>query len=69
VRPDVDGDQFCQPDGTFITSLEELGQWLHEMAEVGACRLPMDRSATEPRAVLLDQYSGVANQAGRSLLP
>ena len=26
---------FCQPDATFITSLEELGQWLQEMAEVG----------------------------------
>jgi hypothetical protein len=26
---------FCQPDGTFITSLNDLGQWLAEMAEVG----------------------------------
>src|SRR5687768_3312044 len=23
---------FCQPDGTFITSLDNLGQWLAEMA-------------------------------------
>jgi hypothetical protein len=26
---------FCQPDGTFITSLDELGECLAEMAEVG----------------------------------
>jgi hypothetical protein len=26
---------FCQPEGTFITSLSDLGQWLGEMAEVG----------------------------------
>ncbi|HZD69461.1 MAG TPA: transposase family protein [Actinomycetes bacterium] len=26
---------FCQPDGTFITSLAELGQWLGEMARCG----------------------------------
>jgi hypothetical protein len=26
---------FCQPDGTFITSLDELGERLAEMAEVG----------------------------------
>jgi DDE superfamily endonuclease len=26
---------FCQPDGTFITSLDELGERLGEMAEVG----------------------------------
>src|SRR5919197_1071599 len=26
---------FCQPDGTFITSLDELGQWLVEMAASG----------------------------------
>jgi len=26
---------FCQPDGTFITSLDELGQWLGEMARSG----------------------------------
>jgi hypothetical protein len=26
---------FCQPDGTFITTLAELGQWLGEMAAVG----------------------------------
>ena len=26
---------FCQPDGTFITSLEELGERLGEMAEAG----------------------------------
>jgi DDE superfamily endonuclease len=26
---------FCQPDGTFITSLADLRQWLGEMAEVG----------------------------------
>jgi hypothetical protein len=26
---------YCQPDGTFITTLEELRQWLGEMAEVG----------------------------------
>jgi hypothetical protein len=26
---------FCQPDGSFITSLDELGQWLAEMAAAG----------------------------------
>jgi len=26
---------FCQPDGTFITTLAELGQWLGEMAAAG----------------------------------
>ena len=26
---------YCQPDGTFITSLNELGQWLAEMAASG----------------------------------
>jgi hypothetical protein len=26
---------YCQPDGTFITSLDELGQWLAEMAASG----------------------------------
>jgi hypothetical protein len=26
---------FCQPDGTFITSLDELGHWLAEMAASG----------------------------------
>jgi hypothetical protein len=26
---------YCQPDGTFITTLADLGQWLGEMAEVG----------------------------------
>jgi len=26
---------FCQPDGTFITSLDQLRHWLGEMAEVG----------------------------------
>jgi len=26
---------FCQPDGTFITSLDELGHWLAEMARAG----------------------------------
>jgi DDE superfamily endonuclease len=26
---------FCQPDGTFITTLEELGRWLGEMAQAG----------------------------------
>jgi DDE superfamily endonuclease len=26
---------FCQPDGSFITSLDDLGRWLAEMAEVG----------------------------------
>jgi hypothetical protein len=26
---------FCQPDGTFITTLEELGRWLGEMARAG----------------------------------
>ena len=26
---------FCQPDGTFITTLAELGQWLAEMAQAG----------------------------------
>ncbi len=26
---------FCQPDGTFITSLDDLGQWLAEMARCG----------------------------------
>jgi len=26
---------FCQPDGTFITTLDELGERLREMAEVG----------------------------------
>jgi hypothetical protein len=26
---------FCQPDGTFITSLDDLGQWLAEMATSG----------------------------------
>jgi hypothetical protein len=26
---------FCQPDGTFITTLDELGQWLSEMAAAG----------------------------------
>jgi DDE superfamily endonuclease len=26
---------FCQPHGTFITSLDELGHWLGEMAAVG----------------------------------
>jgi len=26
---------FCQPDGTFITSLDDLRQWLVEMARAG----------------------------------
>jgi hypothetical protein len=26
---------FCQPDGIFITSLEEVGRWLGEMARAG----------------------------------
>jgi hypothetical protein len=26
---------FCQPDGTFITTLDDLRRWLGEMAEVG----------------------------------
>jgi hypothetical protein len=26
---------FCQPDGTFITSLDQLGRWLAEMAQAG----------------------------------
>jgi hypothetical protein len=26
---------FCQPDGSFITSVEQLGQWLAEMAAAG----------------------------------
>jgi DDE superfamily endonuclease len=26
---------FCQPDGSFITSLDEHGQWLSEMAQAG----------------------------------
>jgi hypothetical protein len=26
---------YCQPDGTFITTLADLGHWLGEMAEVG----------------------------------
>jgi hypothetical protein len=26
---------YCQPDGTFITTLADLGQWLGEMAKVG----------------------------------
>ncbi len=26
---------FCQPDGTFITTLDELGHWLAEMARAG----------------------------------
>jgi DDE superfamily endonuclease len=26
---------YCQPDGTFITTLDELREWLGEMAEVG----------------------------------
>jgi hypothetical protein len=26
---------FCQPDGTFITTLAELGRWLEEMAASG----------------------------------
>jgi hypothetical protein len=26
---------YCQPDGTFITTLDELRHWLGEMAEVG----------------------------------
>ena len=26
---------FCQPDGTFITSLADLRRWLGEMAQAG----------------------------------
>jgi hypothetical protein len=30
---------FCQPDGTFITSLDDLHQWLAEMARCGEAGL------------------------------
>jgi hypothetical protein len=36
---------FCQPDGTFITSLDDLGRWLAEMAAAGEA-VCMDGLAT-----------------------
>jgi hypothetical protein len=39
---------FCQPDRTFITTLEELGQWLAEMAQTGEA-VVVDGLATRVR--------------------
>ncbi|HYY77744.1 MAG TPA: hypothetical protein VFD04_00950 [Actinomycetes bacterium] len=36
---------FCQPDGSFLTTLDDLRRWLAEMAEVGEAVL-LDGLAT-----------------------
>jgi hypothetical protein len=35
LLPELAALGYCQPDGTFITSLDDLGQWLGEMAASG----------------------------------
>jgi hypothetical protein len=47
---------FCQPDGTFITSLNDLGQWLAEMAEVG------EAVCVDGLATRVQRPAGWANQ-------
>ena len=48
---------YCQPDGTFITTFEELGQWLGEMARLrrggvrGQARHPGTRSWVNQKVV------------------
>ena len=49
---------FCQPDGTFITSLDDLGQWLAEMARCGEAVL-VDGLATR-----VQRPRGWGNQQG-----
>jgi hypothetical protein len=43
---------FCQPDGTFITTLEELGWWLGEMAQAA-------------KAVCIDGLGPACNDPGQ----
>jgi hypothetical protein len=47
---------YCQPDGTFITSLDDLGQWLAEMAAAGEA-VVVDGLATR-----VQRPAGWANQ-------
>ena len=47
---------FCQPDGTFITSLDELSERLGEMAEVG------EAVCVDGLATRVQRPSGWANQ-------
>jgi hypothetical protein len=47
---------YCQPDGTFITSLDDLRQWLGEMAAAGEA-VVVDGLATR-----VQRPAGWANQ-------
>jgi hypothetical protein len=47
---------FCQPDGTFISSLDELGERLAEMAEVG------EAVCVDGLATRVQRPTGWANQ-------
>jgi hypothetical protein len=49
---------FCQPDGTFITTLDELGERLGEMAEVG------EAVCVDGLATRVQRPRGWANQKG-----
>jgi DDE superfamily endonuclease len=54
--PKLAGLGYCQPDGTFITSLDDLRQWLGEMARSGEAIL-VDGLATR-----VQRPAGWANQ-------
>jgi len=47
---------FCQPDGTFITSLDDLRQWLAEMAAAG------EAVCVDGLAIRVQRPRGWANQ-------
>jgi hypothetical protein len=54
---------FCQPDGTFITSLDELGQWLAEMARSG------EAVCVDGLATRVQRPSGWTNPEGALATP
>jgi len=56
LLPRLAGLGYCQPDGTFITSLDDLRQWLGEMAHSGEAIL-VDGLATR-----VQRPAGWANQ-------
>jgi hypothetical protein len=56
LLPKLAGLGYCQPDGTFITSLDDLRQWLGEMARSGEAIL-VDGLATR-----VQRPTGWANQ-------
>jgi hypothetical protein len=56
LLPKLAGLGYCQPDGTFITSLDDLRQWLGEMARSGEAILVDGLATRVPRP------TGWANQ-------